>query len=180
MICAFALLEEAAIVLSDFDYALPFLLLALGLGFIFAEIFVPSFGVLGILAGISLLGSIYYAFQIGAVWGTVFVGVTLGLSIFSISMAYRVLPYTPFGKKLLILGEDTSTQEWKGSDLKLRELLNQEGVTISALRPAGMAEIHGQRVDVVARGEMIDAGIKIRVKQVDGNRVVVTRVRSES
>jgi membrane-bound serine protease (ClpP class) len=46
------------------------------------------------------------------------------------------------------------------------------------LRPAGIAEIDGERIDVVAEGEMIEAGATIVVSRVDGNRIVVRRHRA--
>ncbi len=36
--------------------------------------------------------------------------------------------------------------------------------------------IEGERVDVVSDGEMIEAGARIQVMRVDGNRIVVRRV----
>ena len=44
------------------------------------------------------------------------------------------------------------------------------------LRPAGIAEIDGRRIDVVSDGEMIEPSVTVRVIQVEGNRVVVERV----
>jgi membrane-bound ClpP family serine protease len=38
--------------------------------------------------------------------------------------------------------------------------------------------IEGARVDVVSDGEMIEAGTWIQVMRVDGNRIVVRRVRT--
>ena len=42
-----------------------------------------------------------------------------------------------------------------------------------AVHPSGIADIDGERVDVVSTGELIDAGAAIEVVRVDGNRVVV-------
>ena len=54
--------------------------------------------------------------------------------------------------------------------------LGKKGRASSALRPAGIAEIEGERVDVVSDGEMIDAGQFVEVTRVDGNRIVVRRI----
>jgi len=59
-----------------------------------------------------------------------------------------------------------------------RNWLGRVGQTTSALRPAGIAEIDGERVDVVSDGEMIEAGTTIVVSRVDGNRIVVRRHRA--
>jgi membrane-bound serine protease (ClpP class) len=55
--------------------------------------------------------------------------------------------------------------------------MHNEGITLSALRPAGIAEIEGQRVDVVTKGEMVGRGDRVRVTEVEGNRVVVERLK---
>jgi membrane-bound serine protease (ClpP class) len=46
---------------------------------------------------------------------------------------------------------------------------------VSPLRPAGIADLEGQRVDVVSDGEFIEVGASITVVRVDGNRIVVRR-----
>ena len=40
----------------------------------------------------------------------------------------------------------------------------------------GFADIGGKRVDVVTRGENIEQGAKVRVVEVEGNRVVVEKI----
>ncbi len=54
--------------------------------------------------------------------------------------------------------------------------LGKKGRASSALRPAGIAQIEGERVDVVSDGELIDAGQSVEVTRVDGNRIVVRRI----
>jgi membrane-bound serine protease (ClpP class) len=56
---------------------------------------------------------------------------------------------------------------------ELESLLNMTGTSVTDLRPAGMAEINSQRVDVVTDGEYIDADTPIIVTHVTGNRIVV-------
>ncbi len=51
--------------------------------------------------------------------------------------------------------------------------LGRTGTALSPLRPAGVADIEGARVDVVSEGWFIDAGAPIEVTRVDGNRIVV-------
>jgi membrane-bound serine protease (ClpP class) len=54
-------------------------------------------------------------------------------------------------------------------------LPGRSGVALSPLRPAGIAEVDGVRVDVVSDGDFIDAGTPIEVTRVQGNRVIVQR-----
>jgi len=52
-------------------------------------------------------------------------------------------------------------------------LVGRRGAVVSALRPAGKAEIGGVLRDVVAVGEFLDPGTPIEVVEVEGNRIVV-------
>lgn len=56
------------------------------------------------------------------------------------------------------------------------ELIGKRGQTTTQLRPAGIADIDGKRIDVVSVGELIERGTPIEVIRVDGNRVVVRAV----
>jgi membrane-bound serine protease (ClpP class) len=47
------------------------------------------------------------------------------------------------------------------------------GTAATPLRPAGIAWLQGERVDVVSQGEYIEADMPIEVVRVDGNRIVV-------
>jgi membrane-bound serine protease (ClpP class) len=54
--------------------------------------------------------------------------------------------------------------------------LGKQGRALSVLRPAGIAEIEGARVDVVSDGALIEADTPVEVTRVDGNRIVVRRL----
>ncbi len=55
-------------------------------------------------------------------------------------------------------------------------MLGKTGLAVGMLRPAGIAEMEGARVDVVSEGDYVEAGTSVRVVQVDGNRVVVRKM----
>jgi membrane-bound serine protease (ClpP class) len=59
----------------------------------------------------------------------------------------------------------------------LNELLGKEGITLTVLRPAGTAEIEGNKIDVIAESEFLEKGIKIKVIKVDGIKVVVRQIK---
>jgi membrane-bound serine protease (ClpP class) len=59
-------------------------------------------------------------------------------------------------------------------------LIGKTGKASTALHPAGIAQIQGERIDVVSEGELIDAGESISVVRVDGNRVVVRRIEQST
>lgn len=53
------------------------------------------------------------------------------------------------------------------------ELLGQSGTSTSDLRPAGVARIGGNRLDVVTQGDFIPVGSSIVVLRIEGNRIIV-------
>jgi membrane-bound ClpP family serine protease len=53
-----------------------------------------------------------------------------------------------------------------------------EEKTLSYVRAAGIAEIDGERIDVISDGEFINPGENIVVTRVDGNRIVVRHQRT--
>jgi membrane-bound serine protease (ClpP class) len=58
--------------------------------------------------------------------------------------------------------------------------VGQQGISISQLRPAGKAIFNGRRLDVVSRGEVIEADRKIIVELIEWNRIVVKEIRESS
>jgi membrane-bound ClpP family serine protease len=155
---------------EDGSVGLVFLLVVVGLLLIFLEVLFVSMGALGIGAAGCLLGSIFLAFQVSLAFGigvTVFEALAAPAVFF---LSFKVLPKTPFGKRLILTGPPTDGAGGAADD-SLSSLSGKRGVTVSPLRPAGFARIDGRKVDVVTRGEMISEGVDAR-----GNRVVVAAV----
>ncbi|MHB1316026.1 MAG: NfeD family protein [Christensenellales bacterium] len=54
------------------------------------------------------------------------------------------------------------------------------GVALSDLRPAGIAQIGAQRIDVLTRGEFLQKGDVLRVLEAEHYRVIVAKHHAES
>ncbi|MCA8976587.1 MAG: hypothetical protein KDC98_17835, partial [Planctomycetes bacterium] len=145
-----------------------------GLALLVAEVFFVSFGVIAVLSGVSLISAVFFAFQESNSFGVSVLVTEAVAAPIVVGMAFKVLPHTPFGRRLILTGPVTQGSAG-AADAGLGELLNKSGVTLSDLRPAGFARIEGRKVDVVTRGEMIEAGTPILVLDVTANRVVVAR-----
>ena len=61
----------------------------------------------------------------------------------------------------------------------MKVFLGREGTTVTVLRPTGMAEFDGVKLNVVSDGEFIAQGKAIRVQSVEGNRIVVAELREK-
>jgi len=161
------------------------LLVSLGVLLLALEIFVfpgitvaGAAGVVALVAGLgmSLVGAGATVSVIITVLGRVALSILLAIA--GAFAFFRVLPRLPFGRRLVLstgmpadMGDvpvPDSTWNWLG----------RTGTVRSPLRPAGIAEIDGRRLDVVSDGGFIDAGTPIEVTRVDGNRIVVRRLAS--
>lgn len=159
------------------------LLTAIGLVLLAIEIFVtPGFGVVGALGIAALLGGLALS-MVGAgdtaatiVAAGSRIVISLVVALLAGLVLLRFFPRLPFARRLVLdanLGTGPAHGSAPESD---QRWLGRQGIAASMLRPAGIAEIDNQRVDVVADGVLIDAGERIEVMRVDGNRIVVRRI----
>lgn len=163
------------------------LLLGIGLLLLALEVFViPGFGVAGVLGLLALLGGLGLSLiGTGATWSVVMAAVgrtalSLVLAILVALVVLRYVAVSPFGQRL-VLKEDLAAAEGYASAPEAdRRWLGKRGTVVSPLRPAGIAQLDGERVDVVSEGGFIDAGDAVEVTRVDGNRVVVRKAVASS
>ena len=154
------------------------LLMALGLGLAALEIFIPSGGILGFLSIASIIGSVWLAFSFSSTAaGFVFIGTAaVGLPVV-ILFAFKWLPHTPVGKRLL-LGTPKSDDVLPEEDprKKYRELIGKHGIAKSAMLPGGAIEIDGKTCEAVSESGAIDQGDAVEVVRIRNNRMVVKRL----
>jgi len=157
------------------------LLLVLGGAALLAlEVFViPGFGLAGALGILALLAALVLS-MLGPGNTPQYLMLTAGRVVLAMLFALiaslvllRFLPSLPFGRRLILRTELDSTRGYASAPRSDAQLLGVRGRATSPLRPAGIAEFEGHRVDVVSDGELIDAGAFIEVIRVDGNRIVV-------
>jgi membrane-bound serine protease (ClpP class) len=151
--------------------AIAVLLLAFLL--LFLELMVPSFGTLA-LASLACFGTaVALAFGHSAEAGFVFTGIVVVGIPLGIWLGVKLFKKSPMGKRMILAGPTQNLGGGGAGFAAQADLAGKEGLASTVLRPSGIAEIAGRRVDVVAEGRFIEAGERIRVIKVEGNRVVV-------
>ena len=156
------------------------LLVSLGVVLVAIEVFVlPGFTVAGLAGILALVGGLGMTL-VGAGATSNAIIVALGRVALSILVAMaaafallRVLPRLPLGRRLVLETGMQTDLGYVSAPESDRQWLGRTGTALSPLRPAGIAEIDGARVDVVSDGGFIEAGTPILVTRVDGNRIVV-------
>ncbi|PKM80630.1 MAG: serine protease [Firmicutes bacterium HGW-Firmicutes-14] len=150
-----------------------------GLGVIalLLEVFViPGFGVAGILGLGMIVWSIFLA-STSAGQAMISLSVAMLGSIVLIYVLVKVMGRRGMWDRLILgMNLDTATG-YVSAKKDLEKYVGKEGVTVTPLRPAGTADLAGDRVDVVTEGGFVPRGAAIKVVLVEGGRVVVRPVK---
>ncbi|MDX1530860.1 MAG: NfeD family protein [Rhodothermales bacterium] len=150
----------------------PILLILAGLGLIAVEVYiVPGFNVVGVLGGLAIVAGVVYAFAVAGLAGGI--GAAIGAGIAGGGMFYLMWQSGAWERFVLAadLRRDADADE-RESDARSR-YLGKSGVAATPLRPGGIAEIEGERVEVQTEGEFIAAGSAVRVVAMDRRRFFV-------
>lgn len=158
------------------SWAWIILLFVGGVLFVIAEILIPSSGLLTLLAIASFLGSIILAFMGGQNVGIVVLVLVVCTTPALIYAAVRVWPHTPIGRRIILSGPDHAGTAGDLAALEPEKLEGQIGITKTKLRPAGKIELGDRVIDCVTEGDMVGKGVRVKILQVEGNRVVVRPV----
>src|SRR5699024_4511237 len=81
-----------------------------------------------------------------------------------------------FFKRIILKDRTMTEQGYVTTDVKT-EYLGKEGMTVTPLRPAGIAEIGDERVDVVSEDTYNEEGRKLEITAVDCRRIVVREIQ---
>jgi membrane-bound serine protease (ClpP class) len=158
------------------------LLIGIGIALILLEVFVlPGMTVAGIAGIIALVAGLALSL-VGAGATIALIINALGRVAISILIAmgaafalFGALPRLPVGRRLVLARDMPAAGGYASAPEADRQWLGRAGRALSPLRPAGIADIDGARIDVVSDGGFIEAGEPIEVTRVDGNRIVVRR-----
>ncbi len=147
------------------------ILLLIALVIVAIECLIPTGGVLAVVAVATLAAAVFLAFKAGITWGFGVVLVIFFAVPATIILMFRMLPFTPWGRKMLSAPEplpvDPNTE-------RLERLVGQIGVAHTELLPAGIIEVAGERLDAIGPGIAIPKGQAVEVVRVAGGAIYVT------
>lgn len=162
-----------------------FSLVGMGVALVILEFIVPSGGLIAITAALVAIAGVVAFWMEDPIWGIVSGGGVLAFGIAAIFFFFKIFPYTPMGRGL-ILGAETGEDDHEAADAlraqqserEAREaLIGVEGVALANLHPIGAVEIEGTRIEALAEGGWIEQGTRVRVVSVEGNQVKVRAIR---
>ena len=166
--------------IARIDAGIGLIIFIMGVGLVLAEIFViPGFGVAGISGIIFIFGGLLFTIDTNTGdWGAAIR--TMSQAFVEIlvlgGLLVYFLPKTSLWKSTILQTAETSEEGYAAAPASLGDFAGKRGTAITSLRPAGIALIDGERVDVVSQGSFIDKDAEVEVLKVEGGRVIVRLV----
>jgi len=148
-------------------------------GLIVAEVFIPSAGLLTLCSLACLAGGIAIFFRHSATAGWIGVLVAMVMVPSLLAMAYKVLPRTRFGRRVILAPPVRQRGDAIADTPALAQMVGKVGRVLTTMRPVGMCDFDGQRVECVAESGYLQKNKKVKVIRVEGTQVTV-RVMDEA
>jgi len=151
----------------------------LGIGLLIVEVFMPGFGlpgITGIVLEVVCIALTYFSHGSLAALGVTLI--ILAVIAIAVSLALRSANKGRLAKSAVILTETESVEEGYVATKDMDVFVVKIGTTTTVLRPTGMAEFDGVKLNVQSDGEYVAKGEMVRVDRVDGSRIVVQHVKA--
>lgn len=154
-------------------------MLAITLGLIVAEVFIPSGGVISLAAIAALCVAFYFAWK---AWWRPETYIYFWLFVLSafvlipgmIGALLYVLPRTRSGRELFVAPpERDEIRPFAEEEARLKSMIGRRVRTISRLSPGGLVDVDGERVHCETPGVLVGPGEIVEVIGVRGNRLLV-------
>ena len=147
---------------------------------IIAEVFVPSGGLISICAMACLIGgaAIFFHHSIIAGWIGIIIALVMIPSL--VVIAYKMFPKTRFGKAVTLAPPERQSGDAIPDTPELKQMLGAIGVVLTPLRPVGMCDFSGQRVECVAESGYVDIDKKVKVINVEGTQLTVRVIEEKT
>lgn len=149
-----------------------------GIAMICIEIIVPG-GILGIIGGLMLVGSVGVAFADYGLGGAL-ITLMLAMILTGIALAveFQILPKTRFGKHLFLNSESGGRLRYGARDdnAAVEDLVGQRGQAATTMAPSGRIVIEGKSYEAYSQSGLLHKGAAVEVVGRDAFRVVVKKI----
>lgn len=146
------------------------------------ELFIPSGGLISILAGLSAIAAIAIAFRVSPLTGAIALGIVAGGVPTIFWLAIKVFPSTPVGRNIILTAGTTEEDiqrrlsERQAETHAISALVGARGKALTGLRPGGTIRVDGEDIEAFAETGIIDAGSMVVITSVSGRQIRVMPV----
>jgi len=163
---------------------LVFVLVFAGIVLIFAEVFLPSGGIIGVMCLCCFIAATYCAYQAwyhttpSYWWG--YLGSVAVIIPTCVIGGFQILVRTPLGNRILLRAPTTEEVTPYQKELQhLNSLIGKQGIALTPMTPGGLVSVNGERIHAVSDGMSVEQNVPIEIVAVRGTRVVIRQVDPE-
>jgi len=166
------IMDIALIVFALFLYCVCAVLLVL-------EVFLPSFGLLTLLAVGAFVWATMVLFGMGAGVGWAGLVAATVLIPTLLVLTYKLFPKSSLGRAMFLKTDPRAVGDAIADKEQLQTLLGKTGRAVGPLRPVGICEIDGERVVCNAETGFVQKDTDVEVIQVHGHTVTVRVIETK-
>ena len=166
--------ELGALVLGNIP---ALVMMIIGFVLLVIEMYIPGFGLAGISGSILMVGGIVVMGPT-PLQALILVLISVVLLSIAFSLAMHSISKGRLSRSKLVLNEALN-QKSASEEEDLSYFVGKVGQTRTALRPAGIAEFDGVKLNVVSDGDFVNTQKFVLVERVEGNRIVVRECSAE-
>ena len=163
------------------DLTLGYILIGAGFAFIFVEMAFSTHGMFLLLSVCLNAGGVIFVWTADSYMGVLtLVAVVLSYPIL-LSFVFYLWPRTPLGRRM-ILRKDPEEDETVATMpvlVELEQYRGRIGKAVTPLRPSGVVDFDGRRIDATSEGLMIERETWVRCLDVKAGKVIVRPVEAK-
>ena len=158
------------------DLFWPTVFLGLALLFLCLEVFLPSGGLVGVVALVCLGLGLWNAFQTSLRLGLIFVLVDFVAVPVTVVAALRLWVRSPLGRGFALAPPRPVEFEVSHGEHAAEDLVGSVGRAMTPLHPCGHVLVGGRRHDGMAESGLIAEGTRVRVVRVRSGQFIVRSI----
>lgn len=159
---------------------IPMVILCLGIVLCIIEVFVPGFGVFGILGSVFTVGAIITRMILGAsvnqflimVLSTISI-IVLSIIVMFVSARFGLIKHSP-----LIENKTSVPVNYGKDDKKLLKLLGKVGFAETEFKPTGKFTLNNTTYEARTYSEFVEKGEKVQVVEIQADKIFVKKYDS--
>lgn len=134
---------------------------------------IPGFGIAGVPGLIAVFASLYLSFR-DVKSAAYVVGGSIAMTALVAALTFRYVKRSRTWHRI-VLKERQWREEGYTAPADWQRWVGRTGRAVTPLRPTGVIEVDGERLDASTDGEFLEPGTPVRVVRAEGLRIVVRR-----
>jgi membrane-bound ClpP family serine protease len=152
-------------------------LFVVGIVLLAIELHIPGHGLFGVFGVIVLVIDVLITAKTFT-QGLILTAVLLVIVAVFLALLISFASKGRLPKGLTLKQSNSAELGFSGAE-DMKYLIGKSGITVTILRPAGIVDFDGVRLDVVTRGDYLEKATPVEVIEVEGNRIVVRATKQD-